>query len=431
MTERDSDTAVTRRRVLQGAGAAGVAGLAGCLGGGGSNEPMELVHWWTAGGEQDALQALVEGFREEYDYSEDDIENNPAPGGAGSALTTEIQSRVQEGDPPSTFQIWPGQSLTPYTDADLLNDIGDSVWTDDLRNNYRDGVQSLAQFDGTYVAVPLNIHRLNNLFYNVSVLEDAGVDPSSIDGHDALLDALDAVASETDATPMAHQTQFVWSTLQLWENVFLAQQGVDAFEDLLAGNAGSHEDAINDALSAVDEFREYFPSNSGSISWDEGNSDVISGDAAFIHQGDWAAGQYRSADGFEFGDDWDHVPYPGTEGVYVVVTDSFVNPTDNPSPSKTEEFLSYCGSRDAQVRFNTLKGSIPPRTDVDMGEFGPFLTRQFDQFTSSDAQPATIAHGTGVSPGVKTAAEGAFSEFLENFDVEQTTSALVDALGGN
>jgi glucose/mannose transport system substrate-binding protein len=104
------DNELSRRRYLQGTTAAGtavLAGLAGCTGGpsggggssgdngsgggntsgsggsGGGDSSLEVIHWWTAGGEQDAINALFEGFKQE--YPDVQINNNPAPGGAGSA----------------------------------------------------------------------------------------------------------------------------------------------------------------------------------------------------------------------------------------------------------------------------------------------------------------------------------------------------------
>lgn len=447
---RDADTRLTRRHYVGGAGAVLTTGLAGCTGGGDSDagsdggdsggdssdtdessggesagSELEIVHWWTAGGEQDAYQALLDGFRE----ANPDVEivDNPAPGGAGSAIDTVIQNRVIDGNPPSTFQIWPGQALTPYTDEGLLESIGDSVWDDEMREVYLDGVIDLAQPAGELVAVPINIHRLNNLFYNVSVLDDAGVDPASIDSPQGLLDAMETVAAETDATPMAHQTQAPWSSLQLWENIFIGEQDVETYQMLLDGDVAPLEDAVRSALETLASYADYFPEDAGSISWDQGNNDVIAGDAAFLHQGDWAAGQYGSASDFAFGDDWDMVAFPGTEGVYHSVIDSFVFPTNNPSPAATEAFLNYAGTVDAQQRFNPIKGSIPPRTDVPMDEFGPFLTRQFEDFQNSETQPPTITHGTGVAPAVQSSLSEAFANFNGNLDVDQAFEGIRDA----
>ncbi|PSP99875.1 carbohydrate ABC transporter substrate-binding protein [Halobacteriales archaeon QS_5_70_17] len=438
MTNEDTRGRLRRRTVLRGAGAAGIVGLAGCLGGGGGGSgdgesgndtngsgggsdgdggggsgELEIVHWWTAGGEQDALNALLEGFEQE--YSDVSVNNNPAPGGAGSALDTVIKNRVLNDDPPSTFQIWPGEALTPYTDADILRDIGEDVWGEEMRNNYLQGVKDLAQPEGNFVAVPINIHRLNNLFYNVEVVESAGVDPASVE--------------ETDAAPMAHQTKAPWSTVQLWETVFIGSEGADAFLDLVDGNVGDHEEAVRQSLSTLIDYEEHFNQDAGSISWDQANSKVVEGDAAFIHQGDWAAGQYKASEGFEYESGWNNVAFPGTDGVYSVVTDSFVFPKSNPSPDATAKFLQYCGTVDAQERFNPIKGSIPPRTDVPDDEFGPFLTQQREDFGNSESQPPTITHGTAVDPETKSNVEGAFANFIESWDVESAYSDLESALG--
>jgi glucose/mannose transport system substrate-binding protein len=444
MTHRDRPTSdattssgipqrvIDRRTALRGAAAAGLAsvvGVAGCMGDGASSEnTLEIVHWWTAGGEEDALQAVLNGFQEEYPNVE--IQNNPAPGGAGSALDAKIKNRVLNENPPSTFQIWPGQSLTPYTDEDLLDDIGGEVWSQDMRDAYLEGPRKAARIDGSFYAVPINIHRLNNLFYNVSVVEAAGVDPGTLETPGDVVSALETVESETDAAGMAQQTQSPWSTVQLWETVFIGEQGVEAFDDLLSGNAEANRAGIRSALEQVVAYRESFNEDSGSIAWDQANGTVINGEAAFIHQGDWAAGQYRGTDGFTYGEDWDYVPFPGTEGVYALVMDSFVFPTNNPSPETTRQFLSYCGTVDAQERFNPVKGSIPPRTDVPSDAFGPFLSDQIEHFSNSDSQPPTIAHGTGVRPDVKSAIEQATASFLEQWDAQETTEDIVNAFGG-
>jgi glucose/mannose transport system substrate-binding protein len=443
MTDSTSAADLGRREYLRGAAAAGVAGttlFAGCLTGGGDggddvegvpsepaeDETFEIVHWWTAGGEEEALNALLESYRNEYDYSGSDINNNPAPGGAGSAIDTAIQTRVIDGDPPSTFQIWPGGSLTPYTDADVLNPIND-VWTDEMEDAYLDGVIETAQSGGDFVSVPLNIHRLNQLFYNVDVVEDAGIDVDSLSSPADVLGAMETADSE-GYIGMAHQTGSVWSTLQLWEIVFLGQNGADAYRDILDGNVGDYESEIESSLQLVADYTDYISPNASSVTWDEANRAVIEGEAAFLHQGDWAAGQYGSAEGFEYGTDWDYVPYPGTSGMYSIVMDSFVMPSPNPSPTMTKQWLRHCGSTDGQVAFNTIKGSIPPRTDVSMDDFPPFLQDQAEDFDASEEQVPTIAHGSGTDPDSKSTFEQIFSGFLENWNASETASQIVDQI---
>ncbi|SEV96129.1 carbohydrate ABC transporter substrate-binding protein, CUT1 family [Natrinema salifodinae] len=417
----------------------GIAAVAGCLGGGGEAESLnelyeedpdeyeslEIAHWWTAGGEEEAFQALVEGFQEEYPDIE--VDPSPSPGGAGSALEADVRNRVVDQNPPSTFQVWPGQALTDYTDEDLLYDISEHVWTDEMEEAYLDGPIDASRPDGDLVAVPLNIHRLNNLFYNVDVVEDAGVDPESIESPSDLVDAM-ADADAAGYVGMAQQTQSAWSTLQLWAQVLLGEHGADVYDTFVNGDVADVESEVRDSLEIVVEYSEYFNEDASSLNdWDEASNYINNGEAAFFHQGDWAAGQYEADEELEYGENWDHVPFPGTDGMYALNMDSFVCPKYNPSPNATVRFLRYVGSTDAQERFNPAKGSIPPRTDVSDESFTPFLQDQIADFRESDEQPPSIAHGLAVDPSTQSDVEGAFANFIDNWDVNETYDDLVSS----
>ncbi len=416
----ENEHSVSRRTALKTAGTAAAVGLAGCAGGS-NTEPIELLHAWSEGDGNAAIAALIEGFQEEHP----DIEfaEEPVDGAARGNLDQVMQNRLQSNDPPSTFQTWPGKTLEKFGEA--YADIEGDVWTDDLKENYRAGPQNQAQLDGTYVTVPINIHRINNLFYNVEVVEAAGVDPTALESPADLVEACETIADSTDAVPFAQQTSGSWSTGQLWETVLLAVAGADGYADFIAGDGD--EAAVQAALDHVAQLESFYPDNASSISFTEANRMVMDGEAAFIHQGDWAAGEYSGTDDFEYETDWNNVSYPGTDGNYLLNMDSFPYFDNNPSPEATETFLSYCGTTDAQIRFNREKGSIPPRADADVSELNAFQQDQFDDFTSSDSQPPSIEHGLGVSPGVRTNISEAFSGFIESYDTEATASALIDA----
>jgi glucose/mannose transport system substrate-binding protein len=418
------DSPLTRRRVLQSAGVAAVAGLAGCGGGGGGGsetEPIELLHAWSSGDGNAAIEALISGFQEAHPDVE--FAEEPVNGAARSNLDQVIQNRLQAGDPPSTFQTWPGKTLEKFGDA--YADIEGDVWDEDMKSNYLEGPQTQAQLDGTYVTVPLNIHRINNLFYNQDVVESAGVDPESFSEPGDVVDACATIAEETDAVPFAQQTSGAWSTVQLWETILLAEAGIDGYEAFINGEGDQSQ--VESALQSVVDLREYYPSDSSSISFTEANTMVMDGDAAFIHQGDWAAGAYGGEDDFEYGEDWGQVPYPGTSGNYLLNMDSFPYLANNPSPEATKTFLSYCGSAEGQVLFNAEKGSIPPRSDADVSQLNEFQQDQFEDFNDADNQPPSIQHGLAVSPGVGTNIGEAFSGFLESYNTTGTAEALVNA----
>lgn len=446
----DSDNGHTRRRYVQLAAGAGIAGLAGCSGGGGGDSggsgngstsetttsssgggasaTLEVQHWWTGGDGGDAIQSLFDGFKEK--YPEVEVEQNPVSGGAGQNLKSVIKKRILNNNPPSSWQAWPGKNLLPYTEADKLVDIEESVWShNDMKNAYMDGPMNAAKPDGNLVTVPLNIHRLNNLFYNPQVLSDAGVSIDDISTPSDLVDAMATVESETEAHGMVQATSGPWTTLQLWETIFLGEHGLDTYNTFIDGNGGDVETEAKDALSIVKQYREHWNDDSDSLSWTQANNEFISGNAAFFHNGDWAAGMYYGAEDFEYGTHWDHVAFPGTDGLYTLVMDSFPFPANNPSPEATKKFLRYVGSVDAQQRFNPKKGSIPPRTDVPKEPFNPFSQDQMDDFSNSDSQPPSIAHGLATSPETLTNLENATATFTSNWDVDATFSAYVSAFG--
>ncbi|WP_458186741.1 ABC transporter substrate-binding protein [Haladaptatus sp. NG-WS-4] len=415
---------VSRREYLRGASALGLASIAGVTEAQG--QTLEVQHWWTGGDGSKAIQALFDGFEQR--YPDVTVNQNPVSGGAGQNLHTVIQKRVLNNNPPSSWQAWPGANLRPYTEANKLKDIGGTVWTNnDMKQAYLKGPKQAAKPAGSYVTVPLNIHRLNNLFYNVSVVEEAGVNPGNVSKPSDIVRVLKRVQGNSDAVGMAHQTKSPWSTLQLWAQVVLGEHGAETYDAITQGNVQANQQAVRNSLEIVKRCRQYFNQDAGSIDWQQANKKIINGKAAFIHQGDWAAGMYRAQQGFEFERDWNHVPFPGTSGMYALNMDSFPYPKNNPSPKATNKFLRYVGSVDAQERFNPKKGSISPRTDVSKDPFGPFLRGQMRDFRKSNNQPPSIAHGLAVPPETLTNLSDVMATFTSNWNVQQASQGIARA----
>ncbi|WP_336339142.1 ABC transporter substrate-binding protein [Haloarcula brevis] len=450
MTEDTSDRRLTRRNALRIAGAAGAASLAGCGGSdGGSSDggdggsgdgsdgsdgstdsgsqynTLEVAHWWGEGDGLEAIQAVMDAFREQ--NPDVPFDENLIAGGAGENLQANIRTRVQNGNHPSTWQAWPGNNLLPFTDAELLADIGDSVWSEnDMEDAYLQGVKDAAQPAGNYVTVPLNIHRINNLFYNVEVVEDAGVDPTSLETPSDVVGALQTV-EEAGYTGMAHQTGSPWSSFQMFATVLLGETDADTYTAIFQdGEVEANSDALESAVETTQSYLDYIPSDAGSISWTEANNQVINGEAAFLHQGDWAAGTYITND-LTYGEEWDHVPFPGTEGYYALNMDSFPYPVNNPSPEATTLWCQFVGTAEAQEIFNPRKGSIPPRTDVDTEPFNAFSQDQIADFQNSEAQPPSVAHGLAAPPSILSSLESAISSLNSGSEPSSVVSQMASA----
>jgi glucose/mannose transport system substrate-binding protein len=384
---------------------------------------LEVMHGWTGGDGAEALDALVSAFEEEYPNMDHDFR---AIGGTGNVnLDQAVAQRLRDGEPPSSFAGWPGKNLVQY--EGVLGDIESDVWDEaGLKEAHAEEVVGACRFNDGFSAVPIGSHRMNDLFYNVGVLEEAGVDPEGIDSFDAWMDALDAVATETDAQPYANSLS-TWTILQFWAVNMLGSQGFDAYMNFIEGNGD--EAAVRAAFeNARTVYEEYLNDDAPEIDFTEANQRIMSGDAAFIHQGNWAAGAYVTQD-LAFGEDWGRIQFPGTENMYGFHLDSFIYPggqVDNPSPEESKAFLRFAGSEEAHVAFNQYKGSIPTR-DVPTDEFSPYLTETIEDFANAEQRPPTIAHGLAVTQDVQSDLEDALANhFADPYDVDAATSRFME-----
>ena len=86
---------------------------------------VNVYHWWTAGGEKDAIESVISGFQAAYPSSQ--AKSNAIPGGAGGAMVMKVKVLQQAGKSPESFQAHPGEEIQPYLDADMLLDLS-AVW---------------------------------------------------------------------------------------------------------------------------------------------------------------------------------------------------------------------------------------------------------------------------------------------------------------
>jgi glucose/mannose transport system substrate-binding protein len=386
---------------------------------------------WTGEDGAAGFDALHEGFKEQYPDIPTTINDNP--GGAGTGLATALDTRMFNNNPPSTWGFWPGPDLSPYAEEGLLESITESVWeVENLSDVIPEYLENLNVFEDIgHIGVPIEFNRLNNLFYNVELVEQAGVNPASLSSPSDLVDAMEQVESNTDAVGMSQSSQGAWTVLQLWETILLAEYGYDIYTTYLSGDIESIEQEIKGSLQLYKDFRQYFNEDEGSISFNESASAFIAGDAAFYHQGDWAVGNFNRADGFAYDDQWQHVAFPGSDNVFLGQCSSFFFPAENPSPEATIRWLRWCGTKEAQIRFNSLKGGVPCRNDAPMDDeefsFNDHQKSQYEDFLNADNLNGTIAHNNVVVPQISSNMYGAFSTFKGSYDVEQAYQGTVSA----
>ncbi|MDX1522729.1 MAG: ABC transporter substrate-binding protein, partial [Anaerolineae bacterium] len=187
--------------------------VAGALGAGPVQAgEVEVLHWWTSGGEAEAvgkLRDLLEAEGHEWkDFA--------VAGGGGDSAMTVLKSRAMSGNPPAAAQI-KGPEIQEWGELGLLGNLDPVAEAGQWDALLPEVVADIMRHDGRYVAVPVNVHRINWLWANPEVLADAGVEvPTTWDELFAAGDAL----REAGYVPLAHGGQ-PWQDATTFETVVL------------------------------------------------------------------------------------------------------------------------------------------------------------------------------------------------------------------
>ncbi len=101
-------------------GGAAVAFAIGLSGGAraADTKEVQMLHWWTSGGEAAALNVIKQALAKQ-GYTWKDV---PVAGGGGGAAMTTLKAMVAAGNPPTASQIL-GYYALDYADAGKLADI--------------------------------------------------------------------------------------------------------------------------------------------------------------------------------------------------------------------------------------------------------------------------------------------------------------------
>jgi len=423
-----------KNRILTiGAGAAVLAlGLAGCGGDSGSGggtgteggdaSEVEVFTWWAAGSEKAGLDALVSVFGEQHPDTE--FVNGAVAGGAGSAAKDLLQSRLQQGDPPDTFQAHAGAEIQDYIDAAQVEDVSDLYDEFGLNDAFPADLVDRLTVDGAIYSVPANIHRANVVWGNTKVIEEAGVDPNAtyetIDDWIADLEKIDASGATALSVGQA------WTQVNLLETVLLAELGAEGYEGLWSGDTDWASADVTAALEDFETLIGFTNDDRDGLDWPDATQLVIDGDAAYNVMGDWAEAAFAEA-GAEAPADYVYFPVPGTDGVFDFLADSFTLPVGAPHPGGAKAWLETVSSAEGQAAFNKAKGSIPARTDADTSDFGAYQQTAIESF-GQDTIVSSLAHGAAVPVAVLNDITDATSKFTSGAsDLAGFQDALVAA----
>ncbi|MCW5663548.1 MAG: carbohydrate ABC transporter substrate-binding protein [Piscinibacter sp.] len=384
---------------------------------------VEVLHWWTSGGEAKAA-AELKATMQKKGHSWKDF---AVAGGGGDAAMTVLKSRVVSGNAPAAAQI-KGPSIQEWAREGVLANM-DSVakaekWDELLPKVVADGLK----YKGNYVAAPVNVHRVNWLWANPAVFQKAGAKlPTTWDEFFVAAEAL----KKAGVIPVAHGGQN-WQDFTTFESVALGVGGADFYKKALVQlDAGTLKSpTMQKVLETFKKVKGYTDKNAPGRDWNLATAMVIKGEAGMQLMGDWAKGEFIAA-GKAPGKDFACVAAPGTAKAFTYNVDSFAlfQLKDAGNQKAQQDLAAAIMSPEFQEVFNLNKGSIPVRLGMKLDKFDDCAKTSAADFVASDKAGAlvpSIAHGMAVP----SAAEGAMKDVVSQFwnDDKMTAAAAMDKL---
>lgn len=398
-------------------------GASGTAGGEGEDaSQVQVMTWWAQGSEKAGLEALVEVFKEQHPDTE--FVNAALAGGGGSQAKQKLQADLQAGNPPDTFQAHAGAELQDYIDAGQIEDVSGLYDQFGLSDVFPETLMKQLTVDDKIYSIPSNVHRSNVTWVNPAVLKEVGIDPTTPPADlDAWMADMKKVA---DAGKIPLSLGMDWTQTQLLENILLSELGAEAYDGLWDGTTDWGDKEVNSALTKFGQIVEWSNKDRDGLDWEPALQLVMDGSAAYNVMGDWAVAAYDAQD-MAAGEDFLYWPVPGTDGVFNYLADSFTLPVGAPHPGGTKAWLETISSAEGQLAFNTVKGSIPARTDIDAAKFPEYQQSAMKDF-SSDTIVGSLAHGAAAPIAVSTAVNQAVVKFSQGAsDVDTLQQELVAA----
>jgi glucose/mannose transport system substrate-binding protein len=371
-----------------------------------SAAPVEVLHWWTSGGEAKSaaeLKKMVEAKGHQWkDFA--------VAGGGGDAAMTALKARVVAGNPPVAAQI-KGPSIQEWAREGALGNINDAAkeW-DKLLPPV---VANVMKYKGNYVAAPVNVHRVNWLWINQEALAKAGGKaPTNYDEFFALADKFKAQG----IVPIAHGGQ-PWQDATVFESVALGVGGADFYNKALVqlDQGAITSPTMTKVFDTLGKIKTYIDKDSAGRDWNLTTAMVINGKAGMQFMGDWAKGEFTTA-GKAPGKDYACVAAPGTANAYTFNIDSFAmfKQKDAAVQKGQLDLANAIMSPEFQEVFNLNKGSIPVRPGVSKAKFDACALKSMDDFEATAKKGGLVpsyAHGMAIA----SATQGAINDVIAKF----------------
>ncbi len=390
---------------------------------------LEIFSWWTGGGEAAGLDALIAQFSAM--YPDVTVVNAAVAGGSGVNARAVLQTRMLGGDPPDTFQVHAGQELNAvWVAEDKMQPLNDLFEANGWMDQYPQGLLDLiSDSEGNIYSVPVNIHRSNVMWYVPANLEAWGVTVPAT--WDEFITTTCPTLQAADVTPLTVGEN--WTQAHLWESVALGELGVEGYNGLWNGATAWDSDEVVAVFEKFGQILDCTNADRNGLAWQDASQRVAEGGAAFNIMGDWAAGYFLVDLALEPGEGFAWAPSPGTEGTFIMLSDTFGLPVGAPNAEAVNAWLSFLGSAEGQDIFNPLKGSLPANTTADITNselYNAYFQDAYEDWTTN-AIVGSQAHGAVAPPNFSNGFSTVIASFESDRDAATAAASSAELAAEN
>jgi glucose/mannose transport system substrate-binding protein len=364
-----------------------------------AQQQVEVMHWWTSGGEGAALKVLKSNLEKQGVAWKD----SPTAGGGGEQAMTTLRARTNAGIPPTAVQML-GFDIQDWAKEGKLTNLNALADKEGWDKVVPKDLQRFSKYNGAWVSVPVNVHSTNWVWANKEVLAKAGVnaDPKSWDDFIAAAEKV----QRAGFLAVAHGGQ-PWQDAIVFDGVALATGGADFYRKALVDldPAALSSDTMLKIFQRMTQLRQLIGKDAAGRDWNAASALVISGKAGFQIMGDWAKGEFLAANKMP-GKDFSCFRMPGSQGSVSFNADQFAMFRVKGSDKLLgqEKLASAIMDKAFQSSFNVVKGSAPARMDVSDKEFdecGKKAIKDLSEAVRKNALVGSFALGHTVSASIK------------------------------
>ena len=390
---------------------------------------VQMLHWWTSGGEAAALNVLKEDLSKE-GFAWKDV---PVAGGGGDAAMTALKAMVAAGTYPTASQML-GYTVLDYAQAGVMGDLTETAKAEGWDKAVPAALQKFSVYDGKWVAAPVNVHSVNWLWINKGVMDKiGGTEPKTFDDLIALLDK----AKAAGVTPLALGGQN-WQEATMFDSIVLSTGGPEFYKKAMndLDEESLKSDTMKKSFDNLQKIVQYVDPNFSGRDWNLATAMVIKGDALVQVMGDWAKGEFVAAKKTP-NTDFLCYRFPGTDGSVIYNSDMFgmFNVPDDRKAAQVA-LAKATLSKSFQSAFNVVKGSVPARTDVPDTDFdacGKKGIADLKKANEGGTLYGSLAQGYGAPPAIANAYKDVVTKFVHgqiktsDQAVEELVKAIDDA----